>query len=426
METSGNFTFHSVGQGLFYSGTINIDGTERHIVYDCGTFFEKGLLQHEINETFSCEDTIDLLVISHMDQDHISGIRYLLDRVSRVKVLFMPYTEPEELAFYAVKYESSRRKHTDYINLILDFEDVVSNEKIQRVIMLTDQEGDGNPVASEGTESEDISFKFRGNREKQESIDKVLQEKKIQVAYYDGICVFSMAWDFRFYVQDHGREDRVRFHESLEKRELTISSFRDLRGLWESKEQLAKLKEAYEEVHKKLNLTSLMLLHKPLGHDEFFITVYPIGCCRVWRHFPRCCIWRERGETSLTGTTILLGDAMLRSKKSCEAIKTYFSNDLGDCAIALVPHHGSKDNGCQRLLQYIESELWVVSFGIHGRYGHPDTEVLRDFGKSWEYVHDCAGREQKTFPCLWFCNEYQSVRYEITTDKEWDILGRGL
>lgn len=420
MDLSGSFTFHGVGQGLFYSGKINIGETKKRIVYDCGTFFDKRLLQHEIDKAFSYGESLDLLVISHVDQDHISGIRYLLDRVSEVKALFMPYMEPEEMAFYAVKYESRRRQHEDYIDTILDFEDIVSNEKIQKVIMLTDQEGDGDPVAAEGNGPEDISFKFRGNKEKQKIIDNALKKKRIQVAHYDGALTFPRAWDFRFCVQDNGRNDRKKFHESLEKQGLIIQSFRDLREIWESAEQLARLKAAYKDVHKDLNSTSkdlnstsLMLLHKPLGNDEFFTTVFLNECCRLSSFFPWCCAWMRKSGKSLAGTTLLLGDARLRSKAACETIKNCFSDGLEDCAIALVPHHGSKKNGCRRLLQCTKSEFWVVSFGIHGRYGHPDTEVLRDFGRSWDYVHGCTREEQKTFPCLLYCNEYRSVRYDI-------------
>ena len=55
----------------------------------------------------------------HINETNPNGIGagsdiILPDRVSRVKVLFMPYTEPEELVFYAAKYEASRGKHTDY------------------------------------------------------------------------------------------------------------------------------------------------------------------------------------------------------------------------------------------------------------------------------------------------------------------------
>lgn len=419
MEISGSFTFHSVGQGLFYSGIINIGGVQRHIVYDCGSFFEKGLLQHEIDKAFDDNDTIDILVISHMDKDHISGIRYLLDRVKQVRFFLMPYMEPEEMIFYAMKYESSRGHHEDYIDTILNFEDVVRNEKIQNVVMLTESEGDGDPIVFGGDVDDDISFKFYRNSEKQDIIDRLLQEKRILVARYDGFLEFPMAWKFRFYVQDDEHSDRKKFHDSLAGHDIKISSFHDIRKIWESTEQLARLKAAYKDVKKDLNLTSLVLLHKPLGGNEepLFTAVSQHNFCRGIMFSPLCCARIGKYAGYHATNTLLLGDARLRSKAACEKIKSCFSSDLEDCGIALVPHHGSKNNWRKGLLKYVSSDFWVVSFGVHGKYGHPNTEVLKDFGRSWKYAHGCGANKLKVFPRLLFCDEYQAVKYKIKAYK---------
>ena len=120
MHTFGEFEFHHVGQGLFYSGRLDLEGERKNIVYDCGTFFEKELLEYEIDGAFSNNDTIDLLMISHFDADHINGLQYLLNRVKKVESLFMPFIEPEELLFLATKYQlpKSRRKKEEYVNMI--------------------------------------------------------------------------------------------------------------------------------------------------------------------------------------------------------------------------------------------------------------------------------------------------------------------
>lgn len=418
MRSSGEFTFHGVGQGLFYTGVISIDGMQRRIVYDCGSFFKRELLEHEIDVSFNPNDTIDLLVISHMDADHINGLRYLLDRVRQVKYLFMPYTEPEEMAFLAVKYTFRRVQHKDYIDTLLSFEDIINDNKIQNIIMLTDSEGSEDSIVSEGNRLEDISVKFRRNIEKQKIIDNALPDKKIQVARYDGLLSFPMVWIFRFYVQDDGQRDRKKFHDSLIGRNIKISSFRGLRKIWESKEQLAELKAAYKDIHKNMNLTSLVLLHKPYEENKsFFTKVFMHGFCRRNWLFPWCHIRMGGCNKHNARSTIIFGDARLRSKKACEEIKKYFSADLEDCVIALVPHHGSKNNCGARILKYIDSKCWVVSFGIHGRFGHPDTEVLNVFGKSWKHSRGCAENERESFPWLLFCNEYQEVQYEIMAGK---------
>ena len=68
--------FHPVGQGAFYS--------ERHenhnIVYDCGTdYFNRGKkgIKNTISQSFSKDEIIDILFISHFDYDHVSLIEHL-------------------------------------------------------------------------------------------------------------------------------------------------------------------------------------------------------------------------------------------------------------------------------------------------------------------------------------------------------------
>lgn len=61
--------FHTVGQGAFYS--------EKHenfnIVYDCGTEWKNRTnktIDKTIKQSFSKDDEIDILFISHFDYDH--------------------------------------------------------------------------------------------------------------------------------------------------------------------------------------------------------------------------------------------------------------------------------------------------------------------------------------------------------------------
>ncbi|MEH6416097.1 hypothetical protein [Pseudomonas sp. CGJS7] len=97
------FQFHPVGQGLFASGDI---GQYQHglwmgmgpnikfdWVYDCGTTSEQALVEVAIGNL--CADRSDqadlgLVVLSHFDKDHISGIVRLLQR-KKVGILLLPY-----------------------------------------------------------------------------------------------------------------------------------------------------------------------------------------------------------------------------------------------------------------------------------------------------------------------------------------------
>ena len=77
------FTFHGIGQGLFYSGSIANGGF--NFVYDCGS--ESPAMLRTI--TLPCAD-LDFVAISHFHDDHVNGLPALF-RNHRVEKVFLPY-----------------------------------------------------------------------------------------------------------------------------------------------------------------------------------------------------------------------------------------------------------------------------------------------------------------------------------------------
>ncbi len=87
--------FYPVGQGAFYS--------EKHkgynIVYDCGTEWKNRAnkeIDKVITQSFSKEDEIDILFISHFDYDHVSKIENLKKHVTTIKKVVMPLLHKNE------------------------------------------------------------------------------------------------------------------------------------------------------------------------------------------------------------------------------------------------------------------------------------------------------------------------------------------
>lgn len=86
--------FWNVGQGLFSSGRIQMgDAPSFHWVYDCGTNSSPKLIQNAIQKYNQQENNadIDLLVLSHFDKDHISGVKELLKNGRKIKRWVVPY-----------------------------------------------------------------------------------------------------------------------------------------------------------------------------------------------------------------------------------------------------------------------------------------------------------------------------------------------
>ena len=86
--------FWNVGQGLFSSGRIQMGNAPAfHWVYDCGTNSSPKLIQNAIQKYNQQENNadIDLLVLSHFDKDHISGVKELLKNGRKIKRWVVPY-----------------------------------------------------------------------------------------------------------------------------------------------------------------------------------------------------------------------------------------------------------------------------------------------------------------------------------------------
>lgn len=77
-------TFHRVGQGLFVSEKYG----DHTIVYDCGGEGTK-IVNEAIDSGLSEMLEIDILFISHYDQDHINGILHLIE-MHHVKHVVLP------------------------------------------------------------------------------------------------------------------------------------------------------------------------------------------------------------------------------------------------------------------------------------------------------------------------------------------------
>ena len=94
-----NRIIHPVGQGAFYSEKIHINNQSFNIVYDCGSNTsykvngKKKVVQTEVRSYYHKEETINLLFISHFDNDHVNGLEYLKDHCN-IKCVIMPLLTP--------------------------------------------------------------------------------------------------------------------------------------------------------------------------------------------------------------------------------------------------------------------------------------------------------------------------------------------
>lgn len=96
---------HAVGQGAFFTEQFLVNGkSDLNVIYDCGSLSKK-ILDTEIEGTFAYDKTkslhVDVLFISHLDNDHINGIPTLINLkcIDDKTIVILPFSYPL-LLFY--------------------------------------------------------------------------------------------------------------------------------------------------------------------------------------------------------------------------------------------------------------------------------------------------------------------------------------
>lgn len=145
-----------VGQGCFYTATIfhNPDAPFQ-LVYDCGSLTGKGCLEPQISEfrrhVVGDRRTIDMLVISHLDADHVNGLKELMKGLI-TKHVFLPYFTPIERLLCALRFLGDADE--SYFDFLSDPAKFLINNGAETVVYVTN--GD-RPDGSEAGNASDGS-----------------------------------------------------------------------------------------------------------------------------------------------------------------------------------------------------------------------------------------------------------------------------
>ena len=97
MEISVERYHYPIGQGIFSAQIVRSSEKQYVCVYDCGSISKKDVegwvkdLRHK--EGSSEKPIIDLLVISHLHNDHCNAIKYLWEQGFSIKKIVIPYVD---------------------------------------------------------------------------------------------------------------------------------------------------------------------------------------------------------------------------------------------------------------------------------------------------------------------------------------------
>ncbi len=412
----GEFFFNNVGQGLFYSGQISNE-EQSYVVYDCGRGHRPTkLLKSTLCAAFPHKGTrLNMLVISHFDSDHVDGLSDLMERISRIDLVVMPYMTVEERVLLACMDENQNRPivYRQFLSNPMQFFDQRDVE-VGRYVFLTHMEDDGGenadfPPRIPDSQTEEWFFKYEDKEAKKEFMNaySLTNENKFHVCFDQWKHYELGAWIFEFYVRKVDESRLKEFSDAinavLEKRKLD-----DVKDIFSSPRAIAEIRSAYDEcIDSVRNNTSVVMLHYPyyqntrayILHAQIFNK--KIGMDYGWPFYIRGPFsYSLQRQTSVA--TLLLGDIDLHS--DWDGIQQRFRERLKYICCALVPHHGAITSWDERVLDAIDDEdvLWVVSHGIDSQYGHPNNEVIASFTKK------CR--------CLLSSNEDQKVIISIVSE----------
>lgn len=106
-----------VGQGAFYLETLRLRGNEYRVIYDCGSATGVTYVETQIKSNLNKGETIHAVFISHLDDDHVNGLKFLLD-YCRVKNLFFPLITNRAKQFYRLRNLTNPQSQflTQFIN----------------------------------------------------------------------------------------------------------------------------------------------------------------------------------------------------------------------------------------------------------------------------------------------------------------------
>lgn len=236
--------FHPVGQGVFYS--------ERHIddniniVYDCGTEYNnrgnKGT-KGVVSQSFSKNDVIHYLFISHFDYDHISKITLLKETVKKIKTVVLPLLHEETKLFLSEIYLAL--EEDDLATLVSDPTQYFDPET--QIIAV--EPGEDN---EERLSKEDESVK--GEKINRVRINRSGDILSLPTKEYDWVFI------------PHNYEYKVRSKAFVEKIQDSVVDLQKLKKDPEyatQKRIIDKLKRIYKEFDKNINLNSMFLYSGP-------------------------------------------------------------------------------------------------------------------------------------------------------------------
>ncbi|WP_431199563.1 MBL fold metallo-hydrolase [Mucilaginibacter sp. P19] len=403
----GEFIFHPIGQGCFYTGELFSD-KERvfSFVYDCGSNSDQMYIRDAVASwpVKTAGQKINVCMISHFHSDHISGIPQLLKN-TRCDRLVIPYYDPFQRLMI---YLESGYDDFEYRQMMQDPYAYFSGEgfDIGQIIVVrgggtetslqeripvapapsesgninpeqVDLTKDGDEYYSDMVEQDDhLNQQFFAQLQSEDpNIDPV--RVKVRHLPYQ---LRTPLYKFIFYTlsEEDGSDADLKIKKAALRKAIddywvtakhdTASGVKSFQDLFNAK-QIKEITRIYKRIFgaAKLNGTSLAVFHRfamePGGYE--ILQRHPFG-------------WSHLYQVGRQHATLMTGDLELNTREKLILFQDYYHVHLEEVSYFQVMHHGSDKNWP---FGVPESRLhtfpdYVINHGV-GRKHHPGSEVTK-------------------------------------------------
>ena len=377
--------FWNVGQGLFSSGRIQMgDALAFHWVYDCGTSSSQQLIQNAVQKYNQQENNvdIDLLLLSHFDKDHISGVKELLKNGRKIKRWVVPYYPLWQRLVIAsfLEIQPDDEEWAFYQNPIQYFKTYFAEElKTTKFLLLPEKEIESEiSINLEPSNSDDV-LSFETTEKLSNEFDKSEQnlhwlDPNKALLFRKGEEQFEFVlYNVPFHLLAKVPTNLTAFQKQVKQ---IIQSHRS-----NSTDPTPALKTLYSLAFgngsKNKNIISQYLYIRNIKLPSFWgMGNNHIFDISIDNENEIAVIPKDKTKNAILYT----GDAFLNDLP----LLTDLTQSLGAERMARiyclqVPHHGSKHNWQQGLAKILSPSISVFSADSQRRKGHPHGEVLKDF-----------------------------------------------
>lgn len=336
--------FFNIGQGAFYLERIG----DFNIVYDCGSVSKNIKLIKKSESTGDPLEVIlpndlkeiDKLFISHFHEDHINKINDLLKKV-KVKEIYFPVLDSKE----------------DFYSDLYLLENISNNPNRLQEIFET---------------YENLNRNLREN--KIETIKVLPYIEKNDEIHREIPIASKVNWQLIIAnLVDTAAYNNIK--KELCSRFETIESLKEKIKKGEFLDY-SEIQKIYKKHTKNLNDSSMVLYS---GIDKEMVSSFSIYFKNYYPYFYFYPVFYSKSyRNARKVSAFYTGD--LNLKKHIKKIKEIYKNVWTNIKIIQIPHHGSKHNFSEELVENKHC-ITVISCGIKNRYNHPCINVVNTLKK---------------------------------------------